>query len=68
MAYSSSFFDPKHFSVEKSVRKLIYFLTPNRQYKAYEKTLLELQLRLIHLDKKPLAASPSANRTNARHG
>ena len=32
MAYSSSFFYLKHFLVEKSVRGLVYFLTPNRQY------------------------------------
>ena len=28
MAYSSSFFDPKHFVVDKSVPGFIYFLTP----------------------------------------
>ena len=33
MAYSGNFFDPKHFVVEKSERKSIISLRPNRQYK-----------------------------------
>ena len=35
MAYSGNFFDPKHFVVEKSVRKSIISLRPNTQYKAH---------------------------------
>ena len=37
MAYSSSFFDPKYFLVEKSVPGVMYFLTPNTQYDNFVK-------------------------------